>query len=386
MTSGGLTVSVGVTGPYQPLVPTVLPTRAGVPTTSHQIAPDPRDSGYVTQIDVTAMSGGSLSFTPDVGDNRTGTITSTTLQTTNPFTLSLAEAATLTFTSNPALNTASLVRAGTYSFTVEAAASQGTVFSTPVTTLVSVIPPFAPYARRPRRHDRDRDERNDPGVIAPDSRDSGYVTQIDVTALSQGTLTYIPYLTDSRSNTISSATLQTTNPYPLSPTEAATLVFTPTATYDLNGADSARKGNYSFTVESAATISGGTVVSDPLTVPVTVTPSADLKLSIQQPPAMLQSGQTFSYFITVTNAGPSTADAIMLSDPLPSGLQANGTPTLSTAYPSPKFSTVGSVSTFTLGPNSTATLTIPVKVLTTASGGTLQNVVTITSLSDAVRR
>ncbi len=382
VTSGGLTVSVGVTGPYQPLVPTVLPTRAGVPTTALDIAPDPRDSGYVTQIDVTAMSGGSLSFTPDVGDNRTGTITSTTLQTTNPFTLSLAEAATLTFTSNPALNTASLVRAGTYSFTVEAAASQGTVFSTPVTTLVSVIPPFAPTLAAPVA----TTETATSGtiVIAPDSRDSGYVTQIDVTALSQGTLTYIPDPTDSRSNTISSATLQTTNPYPLSPTEAATLVFTPTATYDLNGADSARKGNYSFTVESAATISGGTVVSDPLTVPVTVTPSADLKLSIQQPPAMLQSGQTFSYFITVTNAGPSTADAIMLSDPLPSGLQANGTPTLSTAYPSPKFSTVGSVSTFTLGPNSTATLTIPVKVLTTASGGTLQNVVTITSLSDAV--
>ena len=378
------------TGPYQPIVPSVLPTRAGVPTAPIAITPDPRDTGYVTQIDVTALSGGTLSFTLDAVDHRSGTITAATLQASNNlFTLSLTEAQTLVFTSDPSLNTAALVRAGVYSFTVEAAADLGTVFGAPITvpappaTSISVIPPYVPVLGGPVA----TTENAPTGTIAiaADSRDTNtnpaldYVTQIDVTALGQGALSFTPDSGDSRAGTITAASL----PFLVSLTEARTLVFTPTATYDLNGADSSEKGTYSFTVEAAAATGGGTVVSDPVVVPITVTPAADLKLSIQQPPAMLQSGQTFSYFITMTNAGPSTAHGITLSDPLPTGLQADGTATLATAYSSPNFSFIGNVYTFSLGPNSSATLMIPVKVMTMAAGGTVQDVATITGIADA---
>jgi uncharacterized repeat protein (TIGR01451 family) len=57
-----------------------------------------------------------------------------------------------------------------------------------------------------------------------------------------------------------------------------------------------------------------------MTAPVPVAPSADLAVGIADAPDPVTIGQNLVYTITVTNNGPSTADAVMVTNPTPTGL------------------------------------------------------------------
>jgi uncharacterized repeat protein (TIGR01451 family) len=74
------------------------------------------------------------------------------------------------------------------------------------------------------------------------------------------------------------------------------------------------------TISNTATISGQNIDSNPnnnsVTVPTTVTPSADLAVSLSAPSAILV-GQNLVYTITATNNGPSAATGVVVTDQLP---------------------------------------------------------------------
>ena len=118
-------VSISVTPPDQPTVTGTLATRAFQPTGTIQVATSAGDSssGYVTNIDATAVVGGSLSYTLDGGGTQTigaGTYPNHP----SAESLTLTEAGTLVFTPDTSANAlaSDVTASGRYSFTVDAAA------------------------------------------------------------------------------------------------------------------------------------------------------------------------------------------------------------------------------------------------------------------------
>jgi uncharacterized repeat protein (TIGR01451 family) len=90
-------------------------------------------------------------------------------------------------------------------------------------------------------------------------------------------------------------------------------------------------------------------------------------------------GQSLTYDIVVSNLGPATADAVMLSDPLPPGTTFLSCTSSAGTCSGPAVGTNGTV-TAALGPiapGATATVTIGATV--TGPVGTLVNVATATS-------
>jgi uncharacterized repeat protein (TIGR01451 family) len=119
-------------------------------------------------------------------------------------------------------------------------------------------------------------------------------------------------------------------------------------------------------ITNSASVSGGAetnTANNGATDPTTVTALADLRLSKTATPASPSVGGTFSYTITVTNDGPSTATNVQVTDRLPplTDVSVNSasitTSQGGTVYNAATPNIVWTVGT--LAPNTSATLTIP---------------------------
>jgi uncharacterized repeat protein (TIGR01451 family) len=120
-------------------------------------------------------------------------------------------------------------------------------------------------------------------------------------------------------------------------------------------------------LSNTATIASSTLDTDSsnnsATQTTTVTPSADLKLSKTSTPASPSVGGNFTYTITVTNDGPSTATNVQVTDRLPpvTDVLVNA-PSITTSQGSAVYNGVKPNIVWTVGtlaPNTSATLTIP---------------------------
>jgi uncharacterized repeat protein (TIGR01451 family) len=115
----------------------------------------------------------------------------------------------------------------------------------------------------------------------------------------------------------------------------------------------------------------------------TATPGQGVDLSItKRGPPNVASGQMFSYAIVVLNAGPGTALAVTVTDPLPTGTVFVSCTSSQGTCTGPPVGQNGTV-TFDLGslaPGASATAAIQVQV--TASFGQLVNTATVTTSSD----
>ncbi len=142
------------------------------------------------------------------------------------------------------------------------------------------------------------------------------------------------------------------------------------------------------TVANTATVAAPAGVPDPnpannsATDTDNLTPQADLQV-VKAGPAAVVPGQNISYTITATNAGPSTATTVSLTD-----LLAPGTTFVSLATPggwaclTPPVGGTGSVScsTASFAPPSPASFTLVVNLASSVSAGTsVSNTATITS-------
>jgi uncharacterized repeat protein (TIGR01451 family) len=110
---------------------------------------------------------------------------------------------------------------------------------------------------------------------------------------------------------------------------------------------------------------------------VTVTPIADLSLTMSASPSPVVTGGSLTYTLVATNNGPQPALGVVLADPLPAGTgfaSASGSPVTT-----PKAGTAGTVTwnVGTLGSGQSVTLTVVVKV-TAKAGGTLTNTASVT--------
>jgi uncharacterized repeat protein (TIGR01451 family) len=131
---------------------------------------------------------------------------------------------------------------------------------------------------------------------------------------------------------------------------------------------------------NTATVSGN--VADPngannsATATTTVNPAADLSLTVTDSPDPAHVGQSLTYSITITNAGPQTATGVTVRDPLPkatgfgSASASQGTCTRS------KTTVICSLGN--LGPGQSATVTIVVKP---TQKGVITNTATVTMSS-----
>jgi uncharacterized repeat protein (TIGR01451 family) len=118
---------------------------------------------------------------------------------------------------------------------------------------------------------------------------------------------------------------------------------------------------------------GGNGGSSATAVPV-VAASADLSISKSTAAQSAPNGSTISYLLTVTNAGPSPATSVVVSDDLPTGLQ------LVSATPSQGSCTQTDPVSCTLGTlASGASATITIQALVTATSGSISNTATVSA-------
>ncbi|UBV42789.1 DUF11 domain-containing protein [Deinococcus taeanensis] len=154
-------------------------------------------------------------------------------------------------------------------------------------------------------------------------------------------------------------------------------------------------GRITLTVTAAVTATGGSVsnsvtatlpsgTADPtptgtVTDTDTVTPVADLSVS-KTGPGFAKPGETLTYTLTLTNAGPSAASSVTLTDPLPAGLTYVSS--------SPAAAVSGQTLTWTLaslasGATQTMTVTAtapgPATLSSTPAARTLTNTATVSS-------
>jgi uncharacterized repeat protein (TIGR01451 family) len=118
---------------------------------------------------------------------------------------------------------------------------------------------------------------------------------------------------------------------------------------------------------------GGNGSSAATAVPV-VAASADLSITKSTTAQSAPNGSTISYLLTVTNAGPSPATSVVVSDDLPTGLQLiSATPSQgSCTQTDPVSCTLG-----TLASGASATITIQAQV--TATSGSISNTATVSA-------
>jgi uncharacterized repeat protein (TIGR01451 family) len=159
---------------------------------------------------------------------------------------------------------------------------------------------------------------------------------------------------------------------------AATLANGVTRTFTLNvrvasGSTSGNVTNSAGVSSSSADPDGGDT-SDPAP-PVTLAPaSADLSITKTTGATSAPPGGTVTYTITVTNAGPSAATGVVVTDTLPAGLQ------LIAATPSQGTCSGTTTVTCNLGTiNNGSNATISLQTLVTATTGTISNAASVTS-------
>ncbi|TMC76013.1 MAG: DUF11 domain-containing protein [Chloroflexi bacterium] len=162
---------------------------------------------------------------------------------------------------------------------------------------------------------------------------------------------------------------------------------------------------FTLIVKVDATTADGTVLSNTVTVTSTTTdpvpgnnsatettkvknvpaPSADLSVTKADSPDPVAAGANLTYTLTITNAGPSDAQSVSVSDPIPANttfvsLAQNTGPTFTCSTPAVNGTGTVTCSIATLPAGMSATFTLIVKVdATTADGTVLSNTVTVTS-------
>ena len=109
------------------------------------------------------------------------------------------------------------------------------------------------------------------------------------------------------------------------------------------------------------------------TEPTTVIAPVDVQI-VKTGPAAVQPGETFSYTLVVTNAGPASASNVIVADPLPAGLTfVAATAPCAGGFP---------CALGTLLPGASVPLTLTVTLAANAPPGTLLNTATVTSTSN----
>jgi uncharacterized repeat protein (TIGR01451 family) len=159
---------------------------------------------------------------------------------------------------------------------------------------------------------------------------------------------------------------------------AASLANGVTRTFTLNVRVAA--GSTSGTTTNTAGVSSSSSdpdsgdTSDPAP-PVTLAPaSADLSITKTTPSQTAPIGGTITYTITVTNAGPSAATGVVVTDTIPASLQlVTATPSQGTCSGDPTVTC--NLGTINNGSNATITL----QTLVTATTGTISNSASVTS-------
>ncbi len=114
------------------------------------------------------------------------------------------------------------------------------------------------------------------------------------------------------------------------------------------------------------------------TAAVTVDPRFDLLITKDDTLSAVATGQQYAYTITVNNAGPNTANNVVITDTLPAGLQfvsatSNGT-NIGSATGQNYSATIA-----TLASGETRTITLTVRVLSSATGASIANTATVTA-------
>ena len=124
----------------------------------------------------------------------------------------------------------------------------------------------------------------------------------------------------------------------------------------------------------------GDNTTPPAAPPPVGPPSADLATAKSAIEATVTPGETFTYRVVVTNAGPSTASGVAVSDALPAPLAFVSSPQGCTAAGQ----TVGCPVLDALAPGSSSTLELVVRLdpAYTGDGSDIQNVATATSATD----
>ena len=144
-----------------------------------------------------------------------------------------------------------------------------------------------------------------------------------ITPSNTPTDTATPTTTNTRSNTptISPSVTATNTPTPTSTlTGSVTGTNTPTPTPSFTPT-STPTGSVTGTNTPSSTPTPTTTGAPPTSTPTTTPAGGTCDLSIQKSasPSPVQPGQTRTYTIVVTNAGPADAQAVSVNDPLPSG-------------------------------------------------------------------
>lgn len=130
-----------------------------------------------------------------------------------------------------------------------------------------------------------------------------------------------------------------------------------TGTHTLIAADFTAGSVLNTATAAGTPASGGSVTSPQAQATVTLTPLADLSLSKTVDKNTPKVGDTVTFTVTLSNAGPSSATGITVADALPSGYTLSGTPTTSAG------SYAGGVwSVSSLASGASATLTISATV------------------------
>jgi uncharacterized repeat protein (TIGR01451 family) len=155
----------------------------------------------------------------------------------------------------------------------------------------------------------------------------------------------------------------------LDPLDSIAVIVTTTVGADVTAASVAN------TARASTTTPDSVPGNDAATGSITIEQIADLAMSKSASPASLVAGETVTYTLVVTNFGPSTAAAVMVSDPAPAGVTFTtvsstlGTCDLTLAC------TIG-----TMPPGATVTILVTGQVTATAANGaSITNSATVTS-------
>jgi len=121
---------------------------------------------------------------------------------------------------------------------------------------------------------------------------------------------------------------------------------------------------------SASLVLADDALDSPQSLPLTGTgaPSADVGISLGATPNPVKAGRTLTYTITVSDFGPTAASGVSLTDALPSTVQFQSEGTTQGTCTTPAVGASGTVncSVGSLANGATATVTLVVKVISTA--------------------